>query len=350
MLDIEKILFITTTAVKGFSVRGGEVKELASLPWTPENIGRVLGTMRSALGRSVRVLVGEPFTYVATLSLPEKEAYASSKEERKTVLRAAGKLIPEDMEHMIWDYRRVPFSSSEGRCVQVVALVASFARVVASAVKDAGFRVSLTLPESCALASLFADRKEPFLLVSRGDGFFVAGVSGGVVLSSVTSLESVTLESVENTKRFLENHFALSPKNIVFVGSFSEGDLGNFDRDRAERAGFSIEFSKRNAVEALAEEKNAEGDDGLTLSVELMFAEKDISSPDAEKQSEEVGGVRERFHSHALDERTSAERSEENVSSKRFVKFSRRTLLLAYAFLAVFLLGTGVIFLLKWYD
>ena len=47
----------------------------------------------------------------------------------------------------------------------VVALVASFARVVVPAVKEAGFRVAATLPESCAVARLFADRDEPILLV-----------------------------------------------------------------------------------------------------------------------------------------------------------------------------------------
>lgn len=347
MFDKKEILFITPNAVKGFSVRGGVATELVNLSWTPEGIGTVLETARAAIGRNVRLLVGEQFTYVATLFLPKGEEYASLREEREAVRELAGKLIPEDLAVSAWDYREISLPDvSLGRPVQVVALVASFARVVVPAIKEAGFSVSVTLPESCAVALLFADRKDPFLLVYKSDLFFVAGVVQGVVISSVTSLQTVNFETIKTVESFMKDRFALAPRAIVFAGSCAESDLTISDRAEAERAGFIIEFSDKSAIKALAEEKNAEGDDQSTLSIELSVSEKDTESPEKEDYVKREG-TRERFRSHALDERTYAERTGKASFSKRF---PTRTRVMAVIFLVILFLGVGVIFLLKWYD
>lgn len=346
MFDKKEILFITPNAVKGFSVRGGVATELVNLSWTPEGIGMVLGTARAAIGRNVKLLVGEQFAYVATLLLPKGEEYASLQEEREAVRELAGKLIPEDLAISAWDYREISLpSASFGRPVQIVALVASFARVVVPAIKEAGFSVSVTLPESCAVALLFADRQEPFLLIYKSDLFFVAGVVQGVVVSSVTSLQTVNFETVKTVEGFMRDRFALTPRAIVFAGSYEESDLATFDRAEAERAGFIIEFSDKSAIKALAEEK-VEGDDQSTLSIELSVSEKNAEFP--EKEDHVKGeGTRERFRSHALDERTYAERTGKIGFSKRF---PTRTRVMAVIFLVMLFLGVGVIFLLKWYD
>lgn len=341
MFDTKGILFITPNAVRGFSIQGEKVTELVNLSWTTENIGSVLGTARAAVGRTVRLLVGEQFSYVATLFLPQGETYSSSERERLAVRDLAGKFIPENLAESAWDYQEILLpDSSLGRPVQVVSLVASFARVVIPALREAGFRIPVSLPESCAVARLFSDREEPILLVYKSGFFFVAGVMKGIVLSSATSLQGLTFETVETVGRFMKDRFNFSPSKIIFVGSCTENDLIDFDRARAEQSGFSIEFSDKNALIGLASKKDISGRDSEILSVELSIAEE--NSPDDEKESANAESeTSERFGLHKLDERVSASRSSGADRSHSLV--SNRTKVLAVAFVAVVLAGGGAI-------
>jgi len=352
MLNTKEVLFITSSAVKGFSVHGDEAKELVSLSWTPETIGRVLETARSAMGRSVRLLMGEPFAYVATLfvSEQEKEVFASLEKEREAVFQLAGKLVPEELEKTTWDYREVSLpAASLGRPVEVVAVIASFARIVVPAVKSAGFRVLEALPESCAIASLFADRKEAILVVCKSDGIFVAGVIGGIVLSSVTSLGVVNFEAVENVRRFVEHRFALSIKTIVFVGDFSERELSDFEREKAESVGLSLEFSKKTALLGCAEKRDISGDDRSVLSIKLDVPEiSTVASDDAVTASEEMEAAEDRFRPHTLDERPASDRSGDVTGKVGGThRVSRKTWTLAASFLVVLTCGVAAIGLLK---
>lgn len=341
MFDAKSILFITPNAVQGFSVQGEKVTEVVNLPWTTENIESVLGTARAAVGRSARLLVGEQFSYVATLFLPPGVSYASPEKERIAVRDLAGKFIPENLAESAWDYQEIVLPNvSLGRPVQVVALVASFARVVVPALRETGFRIPVTLPESCAVARLFSDREEPLLLVYKSGFFFVAGVMKGIVLSSATSLQSLTFETVENVGHFMKGRFGFSPSRILFVGSCTENDLVNFDRSRAERAGFSIEFSDKSALLGLASKKDVSGGDPEILSVELSIVENGAS--DALEQSvADQEKTSERFGLHKLDERSSSERSD-NVARSRS-PISGRTKVLAVLFAVIVLTGGGAI-------
>lgn len=345
MFDSKEILFISPNVVKGFSVRDGEATERVSLSWTPENIERVLGTVRAAMGRNVRLLVGEPFSYVTTLRLREGETDASSKEERLEVLHKAEKLIPEELNRTAWDYRELSLPDvSRDTFVQVVALVASFARIVIPAIKTSGFHVHSTLPESCALALLFADRKEPILLIHKSEGFFVAGVFQGVVFSSITSFGAITFEAIDAAGRFLAEQCALPPKTIIFSGPFSQADLTLFERERAERAGFSVEFSENQAIFGLAKKEDVSGEDRLSLSIELDVPKTGEALP-SEKDDSEKSGSKERFRPHVLDERTADDRATMKKSPR--LRFSRRTMALAALFVGVLLCGGGAIFFLK---
>ncbi|MGB2791535.1 MAG: LytR C-terminal domain-containing protein [Candidatus Moraniibacteriota bacterium] len=344
MFNTKEILFITPSAIRGFSIRSGKVNEIVNLSWTTENVRAVLGTARAALGRNVRLLVGEQFTYVATFLLPKDANYASLEEERIAVRDLAEKFIPENLMESAWDYQEISLPDiSLGRPVQVVALVASFARVVVPALKEAGFRIPVTLPESCAVARLFVDWEEPFLLVYKGDFFFVAGVVRGRVLSSTTSLQELTFETVESVGRFMKDRFGFSSSRILFTGSCTENDLVNFDRTKAERAGFSIEFSDKSALLGLATKKDVSGSDPSVLSVELSVVEK---GDDTEESSETESKTNERFRPHALDERTSSERLL-GQQTAAYAQIPRRTKVLAMLFVIVVLLGGGSIILLR---
>ena len=345
MFNTKEILFITPSAIRGFSIQGGKVTEIVNLPWTTENVRAVLGTARAALGRNVRLLVGEQFSYVATLLLPQDTTYASLEEERVAVRDLAGKFIPENLAESAWDYQEISLSDiSLGRPVQVVALVASFARVVVPALKEVGFRIPVTLPESCAVARSFADQEEPFLLVYKGDFFFVASVVQGWVLSSTTSLQELTFEAVESVGRFVKGRFGFSSSRILFAGSCTENDLVNFDRTKAERAGFSIEFSNESALLGLAMKKDVSGNDPSILSVELSVTEKSDDG-DTKESSESESRTHERFRPHALDERTSSERL--SGAQVAYTKIPRRTKVLAMLFAIVVLLGGGAIIFLR---
>ena len=345
MFDTKAILFVTPSAIQGFSVRGEQATEVVNLPWTTESIGAVLGTARAALGRTVRLLVGEQFSYVATLFLPKDTTYASPEEERRAVCDLAGKFIPENVAESAWDYQSLSLPDvALGRPVQVVALVASFARVVVPAVKEAGFRVAATLPESCAVARLFADRDEPILLVYKSSLFFVAGVMRGVVLSSATSLRELTFESIESVAHFMRDRFSLVPSRILFVGSCTENDLIHFDRLKAQQAGFSIEFSEKNALVGLATKKDVSGDDASILSIDLHAAESPEETS-SEQSSEGEAKTNERFRSHRLDERTRTERSAPEATNPP--RISRRTIILAVLFVLIALCGGVAIFFLK---
>lgn len=340
MLDKKDVLFITPTLIKGFSVRGGEMEERISLPWTPERAKTVLGTVRSALGKSVRLLVGESFAYVATLPLPPDQTFSSPAEERAEVKRLAGQRIPEDMDAVSWDYREValPSESHPGRAVQVVALTASFGNTVSSAILESGFRVSAVEPESSAVARLLADRDEPILLVFRGETVFVSGVIRGTVLSSMTSIARVNLPIIETVARFLEHSFHQTPKTIVFAGEFSDSDLGDFDREAAMRAGFALEFSAVTAIRGIAEKEDISGDDRTTLSVELILPKATLVSESGSAQ--ELPEVEtERFRTHALDERSLSGQSSTPASASFGVP--RRTVILAISFFFVALFGGG---------
>lgn len=341
MFDTKSILFITPSAIQGFSVRGEQVTEVVNLPWTTENIESVLGTARAAVGRSARLLVGEQFSYVATLFLPQGSTYSSPEKERLAVRDLAGKFIPENLAESAWDYQEISLPNvSLGRPVQVVALVASFARVVVPALREAGFRIPVTLPESYAVARLFADREEPLLLVYKSGFFFVAGVMKGIVLSSATSLQELTFETVETVGHFMKGRFGFSPSRILFVGSCTENDLVNFDRSRAERAGFSIEFSDKSALLGLASKKDVSGGDSEILSVELSVAEE--KSPDSKEESIDAEvKTSERFGLHKLDERMSANQLAEEKYSRSPV--SDRTKALAALFAVVVLVGGGAV-------
>lgn len=346
MFDTKSILFITPSAVQGFSVRGEKVTEVVNLPWTTENIGSVLGTARAAVGRTARLLVGEQFSYVATFFLPKGASYASPEEERLAVRDLAGKFIPEDLAESAWDYQDISLpEASLGRPVQVVALVASFARVVVPALREAGFRISVTLPESCAVARLFADREEPLLLVYKSGFFFVAGVMNGMVLSSATSLRELTFETVETVGHFMKERFGFSPLRILFVGACTEGDLGDFETSRAERAGFSIEFSDKNAILGLALKKDVSGNDSDILSIELSIAEKKTHN-DSEEAADSEMKTSERFRPHALDERTSSERMTD--ASRARPGIPNRTKVLAVLFVTLlFVGGVSIVALLR---
>ena len=61
-------------------------------------------------------------------------------------MRPCRKVYSEDLAESAWDYQDISLpEASLGRPVQVVALVASFARVVVPALREAGFRISVTL-------------------------------------------------------------------------------------------------------------------------------------------------------------------------------------------------------------
>lgn len=343
MLDKKEILLITPNFVKGLSVDGGVVKEKVSLSWTPEGIGSVLKTVRSAIGRKVYLLVGEPFAYVATLSLPTEKGDASPQEERERVFRLAEKLVPEDLRDASWDYRDISLpGASPSRYVQVVALVASFSRAIVPAIREAGFHIIATLPESCAVATLLSDRKEPIILAYKGEDMFVAGISDGAVLSSVTSLNEIRFESVESVRNFMMERFKITPKTIVFVGTFSERELEQFEREKKD---ISMEFFEGNAPLGFVQSKTLFGDDGAALSVPLSVPDEPTVPEEDGSEKGASGDVLERFRPHALDERvfSSREANEGNAPTR----ISRRTRIFAAIFVCLFVCGGGMIFFIQ---
>ncbi len=307
-----KILSVGRNFLQGFSVRGRLVEESVSLSWSSERLKAALATMYSALGRTVRLLVGESFTYVVTVAIPSGRTFDSLADERAEVGRLAGERIPEDMREIQWDYREVSWESrgDAHRFVQVIAFTASFGNAVSPLLLESGFRVVAAEPESCAIARLVSDRKEPIILIFRGETVCIAGVMRGVVLSSVTSIASASNESVERVVAFLSEHFSLVPRSIVMAKNLSQKDLSGFDRSRAESDGYTLEEADLLAPVGIALKEDISGDDRSTLSVNVAPVKPRASL--YENSRPELQDESERFHLHALDERAFAESEQES--------------------------------------
>ena len=345
MLDKKEILFISPNSVRGFSVRNDEVKELVGLPWVPETLGRVLGTVRAAMGKGVRILIGEAFTYSATFPLSKGE-FSSSDEEREAVRRIFAECVPEDLTGTDWDYREVPIPgiNDSVRYVQAVAIVAPFARALSPARKEAGFKVTASLSESSALAGMFSDRKDPIIFVSKSDGIFIAGAIGGTVLSSVSSFNRLAFESVQSVRNFLEHRFSLSFRTLLFSGDFPEDDFRDFDRAAAEQSGLSIEFSKANAILGLARKNDVSGDDRSALSFTLSIS--GVESPLEESEPVPEADRSERFHLHTIDDPEQVAASKSGWIDS-FRRIPRRTRVLSVMFLVVCLSGVSAVIWLR---
>lgn len=204
MASEKDILIVTPSKLHGFRV-GESITERVELDWTPEKLPQALATARAALGKRIRLILGDSFTYVSSVPLAET---VSPEEERGTAGESFQLLIPEKLSETSWDYRAFEMPVEKAiqprRYAEIIALTGSCARTVIPAIKEAGFRVETLEPESTSLARLLQNEDTCIMILYKSDSsFLIAGAFRGHVLASFLPFQSLPMLYFLKQKGFL---------------------------------------------------------------------------------------------------------------------------------------------------
>jgi len=353
MASEKDILIVTPSKLRGFRV-GESVTERVELDWTPEKLPQALATARAALGKRIRLILGDSFTYVSSVPLAET---ASPEEERGTAGESFQLLMPEKLAETSWDYRAFEMPAEKSiqprRYAEIIALTGSCARTIIPAIKEAGFRIEAVEPESISLARLLQNEDTCIMILYKSDSsFLIAGAFRGHILASFSAIPELTDAVFLETKRFLEYRFSCEVRSLHAIGSFSANDFARIKPETFDQNHIIVSTHEGSAAAGAALKDDFEGADSAILSLDLSMLA--TSSPDKENQienelistseddltSEKTSGSSERFRLHFL-----TERSEKQNTQKKSTWSSekKRTLILAGIFITVLLAGVSTI-------
>lgn len=356
MASEKDILIITPSKLRGVRV-GERIVERVELDWTPEKLPQALATVRAALGKRIRLVLSDTFTYVSSVPLPET---TSPEEERGSAGESFQLLMPEKLSETSWDYRafELPREASQRprRLAEVIALTGSCARTIIPAVREAGFRVETAEPESASLARLLQNENGASLLLAKSESaFLIAGVFRGHVLSSFSSFTEITDTAILDAQRFFEYRFACTIPTLHVIGAFQPDDFARVRPDALDQSRLAVSIREGSSAEGMALKKDLEGSDADILSIDLSTlkqSDRNAASPEPSISSELLENTAdpkatdhsmpsERFRLHFLTERSEKKLPKQSSS---WSSEKKRTLILAGIFVIVLLSGIGVIY------
>lgn len=362
MSSEKDILIITPSKLRGVRV-GESVIQRVELDWTPEKLSQALATVRAALSKRIRLVLGDSFTYISSVPLAET---SSSEEERNAAGESFQLLIPEKLSETSWDYCafEIPAtketSTRPRRYAEIIALTGSFARTVIPAIKEAGFRIETLEPESVSFARLLQTEDTCSMLVAKSESsFLIAGIIRGHVLASFSSIAELSDTVILEAKRFLEYRFSCSIQHLHVVGAFAPDDFVRVRPEVLDQHQLTVSIHEGSAAEGIAMKDIAESaNDAATLSLDLSTLEHSAEENKTETTEDMLTSAftnnvndtnqdnsstpSERFRLHFLTERSA--KSASNKENSSWSPERKRTIILASIFLIVLLLGGSAIF------
>lgn len=357
MASEKDILIVTPSKLHGFRVGESITTERVELDWTPEKLPQALATARAALGKRIRLVLGDFFTYVSSVPLAET---ASPEEERGTVGESFQLLIPEKLSETSWDYRSFEMPTEKSiqprRYAEIIALTRSCARTIIPAIKEAGFRIEAVEPESTSLARLLQDEDTCTMILYKSDSsFLIAGAFRGHILASFSTIPKLTDAIFLEAKRFLEYRFSCEVRSLHAVGSFSADDFARVKPETFDQNHIIVSTHEGSAARGTALKDDFEGADSAILSLNLSTL---IAPPNKEDSIEDeftsnaskdnlvsksTSESSERFRLHFLTERSEKQNTEKKST---WGSEKKRALILAGIFIAVLLAGMSAIFVM----
>lgn len=255
----QSIIHISRTRIKAARVvisQNERVETIQDTAWEEGSLLGILSSIRKKIGREVSIVLGEDLVYVASFPFSDGTQHI-----RSVIRQEAQKLIPENLDEAVWDFKIV-----NGKGVQVMVVSKFFMEHIAPGIAEAGFSVEALEAESCSLARMVRDRNDASLVICADtENNLLVIADHGVVMATESIKGLISMEHIERVVSSVRKRFFLDIKTIIL-----SGEIYGILQQPLEEKGFVVESTILDPMVGIARKSDIKGKDDEVLNVDIL--------------------------------------------------------------------------------